>query len=97
MTSPSARAFPHPLLSETPERRFQGAGSPVPSRSQRAKRSRAMNIGEYADGKAQQPLSPILKPHEADIGGFSGLCNKLCMKILRLLAVGLKVRVSSEI
>ena len=56
-----------------------------------------MNIGEYADGKAQQPLSPTLKPYEADIGDFSGLCHKLCMRVLRLLAVGLKVRGSSGI
>ena len=56
-----------------------------------------MNIGQYVDGKAQQPLSPTLRPHEADIGDFSGLCNKLCMRILRLLAVGLKVRDSSGI
>ena len=50
-----------------------------------------MNIGEYINGKAQQPLTPILKSHEVEIGDFSKLCSNLCMKLLRLLAVGLQV------
>lgn len=50
-----------------------------------------MNIGEYIDGKAQQPLPPTLVNHESDIGDFSKKCSELCMKLLRLLAVGLQV------
>lgn len=52
---------------------------------------RCMNIGEYINGKAQQPLTPILKSHEIEIGDFSKLCSNLCMKLLHLLAVGLQV------
>ena len=53
-----------------------------------------MNFGQYMNGKAQQPLTPTLKPHEAEIGDFSAMCSQLCMKLLRLLAMGLKVGLS---
>lgn len=53
---------------------------------------RAMNIAEFIDGKAQQALAPALAPHEADIHHFYGLCHELCIKLLKLFALGLKAR-----
>ncbi|EAW17576.1 putative oxidoreductase, 2OG-Fe(II) oxygenase family [Aspergillus fischeri NRRL 181] len=52
---------------------------------------RAMNFGEFKDGKAQQPLPPSLAAHEAEIGHFASLCNKTCNRILKLLALGLQI------
>lgn len=54
--------------------------------------TRAMNFGDFKDGKAQQPLPPSLAPHEAEINGFAEICNKTCTRILTLLALGLEVR-----
>lgn len=51
-----------------------------------------MNFGEFTDGKAQQPLPPSLAAHEAELNHFGGLCHELCIKLLRLFALGLKVR-----
>lgn len=53
--------------------------------------TRAMNFGEFRDGKAQQPLPPTLAPHEAEIGHFASLCNQTCTQIMSLLALGLEV------
>ena len=50
-----------------------------------------MNFGEFANGKAQQPLPPSLAPHEAELNHFEVLCHELCIKLLRLFAHGLKV------
>ena len=50
-----------------------------------------MNFGEFANGKAQQPLPPSLAPNEAELNSFGVLCHELCIKLLRFLAVGLKV------
>lgn len=50
-----------------------------------------MNFGEFADGKAQQPLPPPLASHQADINHFRILCHELCIKLLRLCAHGLRV------
>ena len=55
---------------------------------------RAMNFGEFVEGKAQQPLPPVLQSHEADIDQFSTYCHDLIVKILTLFAIGLKVRFS---
>lgn len=52
---------------------------------------RAMNFGEFRNGKAQQPLPPSLAPHEAEIDRFASLCNQACAQILNLLALGLGV------
>ena len=53
--------------------------------------SRAKNLGEFADGKAQQPLPPSLALHEAELNQFGVLCHGLCIKLLRLFALGLRV------
>lgn len=50
-----------------------------------------MNFGEFANGKAQQPLPPSLAPQEAELNDFGVLCHDLCVKLLRLFALGLKV------
>lgn len=54
--------------------------------------TRAMNFGEFANGKAQQLLPPSLASHEAELNRFGRLCHELCVKLLRLLALGLQVR-----
>ncbi|KAJ5568497.1 hypothetical protein N7450_010983 [Penicillium hetheringtonii] len=51
----------------------------------------AMNFGDFKDGKAQQPIPPVLAPHESEINDFAALCNKTCNRILNLLALGLEV------
>lgn len=53
--------------------------------------TRAMNFGEFRNGKAQQPLPPSLTPHEAEVDHFSTLCSKTSNQILTLLALGLGV------
>ena len=53
-----------------------------------------MNFGEFKDGKAPQALTPTLAPHEAELYHFQVRCHELCLKILRLLALGLKVCIS---
>ncbi|KAI9816834.1 MAG: hypothetical protein M1827_001479 [Pycnora praestabilis] len=52
---------------------------------------RAFNFGEFIKGKAQQPMPKPLLEHEAELSHFADLCHKLCIKILRLFAVGLKI------
>ncbi|KAL2864721.1 putative oxidoreductase, 2OG-Fe(II) oxygenase family [Aspergillus lucknowensis] len=51
----------------------------------------AFNFGEFASGKAQQPLPKVLSPHEDEIGHFADLCTKTCSRILKLLALGLDI------
>ncbi|KAL4887446.1 hypothetical protein BJY04DRAFT_175951 [Aspergillus karnatakaensis] len=51
----------------------------------------AFNFGEFAFGKAQQPLPSSLAPHESEIGSFAELCTETCNRILKLLALGLKI------
>lgn len=50
-----------------------------------------MNFGDFQAGKAQQPIPPVLAPHESEISDFAILCNKTCNRILNLLALGLEV------
>ena len=53
---------------------------------------RAMNFGEFIDGKAQQALAPAIATHEAEIHHFYDTCHELCIKLLKLFALGLKAR-----
>ena len=53
---------------------------------------RAFNIGEFVQGKPQQPLPQALQVREGEIGQFADLCRQLCMRLLELCAIGLKVR-----
>ena len=58
--------------------------------------TRALNFGDFKDGKAQQPLPPSLTQHESEISGFANLCNKTCNRILNLLALGLEVHPNTK-
>ncbi|EWY98814.1 hypothetical protein FOYG_03121 [Fusarium oxysporum NRRL 32931] len=51
----------------------------------------AFNFGEFADGKAQQPLPSDLVPDEPQISAFANSCHDLCQKLLYLLGLGLGV------
>ena len=53
---------------------------------------RAFNFGEFINGKPQQALPPLLSAHESVLREFSQRCHALMLKILRLFAIGLKVR-----
>ena len=48
-----------------------------------------MNFGEFIDGKAQQALAPAIATHETDIHHFYDICHELCIKLLKLFALGL--------
>ena len=52
---------------------------------------RALNLGEFVDGKAQQKLPRSLAAHEREMSHFGDRCHQLCMTILKLFALGLKV------
>ncbi|KAH0547561.1 hypothetical protein FGG08_000286 [Glutinoglossum americanum] len=62
-----------------------------PKNQRRGDFKEAFNLGEFHGGKAQQPLPDVLIPHEAELGHFTDRCHELCMKILRLFALGLKI------
>ncbi|KAJ4268291.1 hypothetical protein NW762_002354 [Fusarium torreyae] len=51
----------------------------------------AFNFGEFADGKAQQPLPSDLVSDEPQISAFADSCHHLCQKLLYLLGLGLGV------
>lgn len=52
---------------------------------------RAMNFGEFVNGKAQQSLPPTLAEREAELDQFHTYCHDLMLKILKLFAIGLKI------
>ncbi|EGU81858.1 hypothetical protein FOXB_07653 [Fusarium oxysporum f. sp. conglutinans Fo5176] len=52
---------------------------------------RAFNFGEFADGKAQQPLPSDLVSDEPQISALANSCHDLCQKLLYLLGLGLGV------
>ena len=52
---------------------------------------RAFNFGDFANGRAQQPLPLSLQKYEAELSRFSELCRELAMKLLELFAIGLEV------
>ncbi|PFH58513.1 hypothetical protein XA68_13577 [Ophiocordyceps unilateralis] len=51
----------------------------------------AFNIGEFVDGKAQQPLPVSIAADEPFISAFTASCRSLCHRILHLLGLGLDV------
>ncbi|KAB8296695.1 hypothetical protein EYC80_002115 [Monilinia laxa] len=51
----------------------------------------AFNLGDFVDGKADQPLPASLSPHEAELNEFQLYCHKLCLKLLTLFAIGLEI------
>lgn len=54
-------------------------------------RRRAFNFGEFIRGKAQQPMPKSLEPYEDELCHFASLCHGLCIKLLKLFALGLKI------
>ncbi|KAI9718406.1 MAG: hypothetical protein M1812_004127 [Candelaria pacifica] len=52
---------------------------------------RALNFGEFVNGKAQQPIPESLIAHEKELSDFADQCHCLCIKILKLFALGLKI------
>ncbi|MCJ1393192.1 hypothetical protein MMC18_006064 [Xylographa bjoerkii] len=62
-----------------------------PETDDRGDPKEGFNFGEFANGKAQQPLPPTLQAHEAQLSHFSELCRGLAMKLLELFAIGLKI------
>ncbi|EED22027.1 oxidoreductase, 2OG-Fe(II) oxygenase family, putative [Talaromyces stipitatus ATCC 10500] len=64
---------------------------PEHQRNQLNEEKRALNFGEFKNGKLQQPLPPALEPHEGDIKHFTNLCNKTAARVMRLLALGLEI------
>jgi isopenicillin N synthase-like dioxygenase len=57
--------------------------------------ARAFNIGEFVDGRAQQPLPKGLAEQEATIGRFAENCHALCNRLLQLFALGLEVSITN--
>ncbi|KAF7922015.1 uncharacterized protein EAE98_008226 [Botrytis deweyae] len=51
----------------------------------------AFNLGDFVNGKAEQPLPPSLSPHESELNEFQLYCHKLCLKLLTLFAIGLEI------
>ena len=57
---------------------------------------RAINLGEFDNGKAQQPLPRAFADHEADLDKFQKYCHSMMQKILTLFAIGLEVTPSPK-
>ncbi|KAI6715800.1 hypothetical protein JHW43_001622 [Diplocarpon mali] len=55
----------------------------------------AMNIGEFVEGKAQQPLPVAFAHHEQELDKFQKHCHSLMLRILTLFAIGLEIDTSS--
>ncbi|RPB29814.1 Clavaminate synthase-like protein [Terfezia boudieri ATCC MYA-4762] len=62
-----------------------------PQNQRRGDFKEALNFGEFSNGKAQQPLPPSLVPHEVELAKFADQCHELCLRLLRLFALGLKI------
>ncbi|KAK3081585.1 hypothetical protein LTS18_005104 [Coniosporium uncinatum] len=62
-----------------------------PGKQKRGDFKEAFNIGEYVDGKADQPLPAPLIPAETQIGRFQEQCHRLCNQVLEVFAQGLEI------
>ncbi|KAJ5050470.1 uncharacterized protein L3040_002353 [Drepanopeziza brunnea f. sp. 'multigermtubi'] len=51
----------------------------------------AMNLGEFVDGRAQQPLPAAFAGHEQELDQFQKYCHCLMSKILVLFGIGLEI------
>lgn len=51
----------------------------------------AFNIGEFDNGKPQQPLPDVFQDHVDEMYEFESLCRATCHKVLDLLGSGLEV------
>jgi len=45
----------------------------------------------FCNGKAQQPLPLSLAPYESELAEFTGICHELCLRLLKLFALGLEI------
>jgi len=54
-----------------------------------------LNIADFCNGHAQQPLPHSLATHEADLSTFFTYCHELCLKVLKLFAIGLAIPASA--
>ena len=50
-----------------------------------------MNLGEFENGKARQPLPPCWQHEEPELDRFQRYCNTMMLRILTLFAIGLEV------
>ncbi|SLM38309.1 Oxoglutarate/iron-dependent dioxygenase [Lasallia pustulata] len=62
-----------------------------PKHQKRGDFKEAFNFGEFIDGRAQQPMPKALALNEADLSRFADLCHALCIKLLKLFALGLDI------
>ncbi|KAI9686185.1 MAG: hypothetical protein M1822_003840 [Bathelium mastoideum] len=62
-----------------------------PGRQRRADLKEAFNIGEFLDGKPQQPFPDVFAARQEEIRRFSASCHALCNRILRSFARGLEI------
>ncbi|KAF8449741.1 hypothetical protein BDZ91DRAFT_751695 [Kalaharituber pfeilii] len=62
-----------------------------PQNQRRGDFKEALNFGDFVDGKAQQPLPASLIEHEVELAQYQELCHNLCMRLLRLFAIGLEI------
>jgi isopenicillin N synthase-like dioxygenase len=53
------------------------------------------NINDFVNGKPQQPLPDPLLSRQNEIDAFVHQCHSLCLKLLRLFAIGLEIDESS--
>ncbi len=52
---------------------------------------RAINLGHFINGMAQQPLPEAFLGHEDEIDKFFRSCHDLVLKLLVLVGIGLEV------
>lgn len=72
-----------------------GAGTEILDPTRKADFKEAFNVGEFRNGKAQQPLPEPLKSSEHELGRFFGDCHAVCNQILRLIASALDIPVAA--
>lgn len=51
----------------------------------------AFNMGEFKDGKPQQPMTKLFTNHLSELAAFEATCQQVCKRVLDLLALGLEV------
>ncbi|OCK82339.1 putative oxidoreductase [Lepidopterella palustris CBS 459.81] len=62
-----------------------------PAHQKRGDFKEAFNIGEFVNGKADQPLPGPLAAEESRIANFANQCHNLCNKLLHLFASALEI------
>ncbi|QDS77366.1 hypothetical protein FKW77_005608 [Venturia effusa] len=62
-----------------------------PDKQKRGDFKEAFNMNEFRDGRAQEPLPPPFAENEAHVKAFIDQCQRLCVRILELFAIGLEI------